>query len=65
MIGIKCWRSWRANRSCPRVSRAGERAVYPLSFIRAGIIAHRAWGGEVECKCVLIVRLMIAHVPKR
>eukprot|EP00959_Pyramimonas_sp_CCMP1952_P326275 6829668-Pyramimonas_sp.AAC.1 len=65
MIDIHCWRSWRASRSCPRVVRAGKRAVHPSSFMRAGVLAYRTWGGEVECKGVLIVRLMIAYVPKR
>eukprot|EP00959_Pyramimonas_sp_CCMP1952_P444191 9299925-Pyramimonas_sp.AAC.1 len=64
MIGSQCWRSWRAGRSCPRVARAGKRAVYPLSFMRAGVLAYCAWGGEVACKCVLTMRLMIACVPK-
>eukprot|EP00959_Pyramimonas_sp_CCMP1952_P244149 5103845-Pyramimonas_sp.AAC.1 len=63
MIGIQCWRSWRASGSCPRVARADKHDVNPLSFMRAGVLAYCAWGGEVECKCVSIVRSMIAYVP--
>ena len=75
LVGGRKWVSatgcpqWGLNGPCvrsrPRVARAGERAVHPLSFTRAGALAYHAWGGEVECKCELIVRLVIAYVPKR